>query len=137
MPALPASYYAGTLSGIWNQPGEEPVGLLELRIDVGGTHKIVGANQINAQVFVLLDEVRKSGHQRTGRTVHSLERMDLADHLAGIHVQDAELRRGERPAEMPQSRAAGNRDNYEAEFSFARNLRSNRPLSFMVPPWLW
>ena len=79
-------YYAGTLAGIWDEPGEEGVGLLELRIYLGWAHEIVSADQVDAEVSVLLNQVWKPRHQRTGRAVHSLKRMDFTDHFTGIHL---------------------------------------------------
>jgi hypothetical protein len=44
----------------------------------------MSANLVDAQVFVLPDEIWKSRHYRARWTIQSLKRADLTDYFAGI-----------------------------------------------------
>jgi hypothetical protein len=60
-------------------------------VDVGWAHDVVSADSVDAQVFVLADEVGKSCHDRGWRAVEALKRADLAYGSGGVDVQSAQL----------------------------------------------
>src|ERR1700683_1942212 len=87
-------HHSGALRFVGNEPGEFSIGENELGIDFCGTHGIVGPNLIDAEAFVLFDELGKARHHRAGKTIQPLKRSNFSDHLARLDIQGSYSRMG-------------------------------------------
>jgi hypothetical protein len=57
-----------------------------VRVDIGWAHGVVGADLIDSEVLILLDERWKTRHNRARWPVEPLKRTDYANNLSGVYM---------------------------------------------------